>query len=271
MSSKPTWQTFVIGLSLTAAGYYTTEWMMSWGQSKNDANQGASAEGNVVGSADGQALKDTLKQVEEEHSGSNVVAGLFGVAGKDTVELARAEAGKSDSNYELGEKLPGDSAGKSKGKGNFDPAYPELDWDSLIPAGWDPMASFKGLNLAKMKDSDPKAMEALDKMKKAWSEAPVESGLNGRKVRIAGFAVPLEQSDKAVSELLLVPYFGACIHTPPPPANQIIHVKLKNKVPALGAMQPYWVWGELKVTRTASSMGDAGYRIEAVSMTPYEN
>lgn len=267
MSSKPTWQTFVIGLSLTAAGYYTTEWMMSWGQSKGDANQSAQAEGT----ADGQALKNTLKQVEQEHRESSMVAGLFGRESKGTVELARAGAAQSDSNYELGDKLPGDSAGKSKGKGNFDPAYPELDWDSLIPAGWDPMASFKGLNLAKMKDSDPKAMEALDKMKKAWSEAPVESGLNGKKVRIAGFAVPLEQSDKAVSELLLVPYFGACIHTPPPPANQIIHVKLKNKLPAVGAMQPYWVWGELKVARTSSSMGDAGYRIEAVSMTPYEN
>lgn len=266
MSSKPTWQTFVIGLSLTAAGYYTTEWMMSWGQSKSE-----SKEVTTEGSPDGQALKDTLKQLESEHDSSNLVAGLFGSGDKAKVELARAEPGKSDSSYELGEKLPAEGVGKSKGKANFDPAYPELDWDSLIPAGWDPMAAFKGLNLAKMKDSDPKAMEALDKMKKAWSEAPVESGLSGKKVRIAGFAVPLEQSDKAVSELLLVPYFGACIHTPPPPANQIIHVKLKNKVPAVGAMQPYWVWGELKVARTSSSMGDAGYRLEAVSMTPYEN
>lgn len=267
MSSKPTWQTFVIGLSLTAAGYYTTEWMMSWGQSKADKKAAEQSEG----SPDGQALKNTLKELENGHDTSSGALGLFGTGDKATVELARAESGKADSGYELGDKLQSDGAGKLKGKANFDPAYPELDWDSLIPAGWDPMASFKGLNLAKMKDSDPKAMEALDKMKKAWSEAPVESGLNGKKVRIAGFAVPLEQSDKAVSELLLVPYFGACIHTPPPPANQIIHVKLKNKVPAVGAMQPYWVWGELKVARISSSMGDAGYRLDAVSMTPYEN
>lgn len=267
MSGKPTWQTFVIGLSLTAAGYYTTEWMLSWGQPKGEAKPVNQFEG----SADGQALRSTLKELGSGHVPANSPSGLFGAGANATVELARAEAGKSDSTYELGDKLDAQGNGKPKGKGNFDPAYSELDWDSLIPAGWDPMAAFKGLNLAKMKDSDPKAMEALDKMKKAWSEAPVESGLNGKKVRIAGFAVPLEQSDKAVSELLLVPYFGACIHTPPPPANQIIHVKLKNKVPAVGAMQPYWVWGDLKVARTSSSMGDAGYRIEAVNMTPYEN
>lgn len=173
---------------------------------------------------------------------------------------------KNEESYGVGDKVK-----QAKVKPNFDPAYPEIDWDALLPKGWDPMASLKGLNLATLQDSDPRAMEALDKMKKAWSEAPVESSLNGKKVRIPGFAVPLEQTNKNVSELLLVPYFGACIHTPPPPSNQIIHVKLKQKTPMLGVMQPYWVWGELKVARNSSAMGDSGYRLEGASLLPYED
>ena len=45
---------------------------------------------------------------------------------------------------------------------------------------------------------------------------------NGKQVKLPGFVVPLEYSDKGrVKEFLLVPYFGACIHYPPPPPNQI--------------------------------------------------
>jgi uncharacterized protein len=97
--------------------------------------------------------------------------------------------------------------------------YREIDWDELTPKGWDPMAAFKGLNMNRLKDSDPKAIEALEKMKAAWAEAPVEASLDGKRVKLAGFVVPLERKGDAVLELLLVPYFGACIHVPPPPAN----------------------------------------------------
>jgi len=81
------------------------------------------------------------------------------------------------------------------------------------------MAAFKGIDLARLQDSDPKAMEALDRMKSAWNQAPVNSSLDGQKVRIAGFVVPLERKGEQVVEFLLVPYFGACIHVPPPPAD----------------------------------------------------
>ncbi len=57
----------------------------------------------------------------------------------------------------------------------------------------------------------------------------VRNELNGSKVKIPGFVIPLEGDDKAVTEFLLVPYFGACIHVPPPPPNQIIYVKFKKK------------------------------------------
>jgi hypothetical protein len=101
-------------------------------------------------------------------------------------------------------------------------AWPEIGWDALLPKDWDPSADFKNLDLSTLQDSDPKAMEALDKLKAAWDTAPAEPAMNGKRGRIAGFVLPLERQGEKVTEFLIVPYLGACLHTPPPPANQII-------------------------------------------------
>ncbi|MDP3272274.1 DUF3299 domain-containing protein [Limnobacter sp.] len=177
----------------------------------------------------------------------------------------------TDSEYAVGDRLTGNADNGSKKATVFDPAFPELQWDNLMPADWDPMAAFRGLNIAELQDNDPKAQEALEKMRKAWNDAPVNTAYTGKKVRIPGFAIPIEQSEKGVDELLLVPYFGACIHTPPPPANQIIHVKLSEPQPAVGAMQAYWVWGELTASKFSSELGDAAYLLSATGIQPYED
>jgi hypothetical protein len=147
--------------------------------------------------------------------------------------------------------------------------YREIQWDDLIPKDWDPMAAFKGLNMSRLKDSDPKAIEALEKMKAAWAEAPVEPSLDGKRVKLAGFVVPLERKGDAVLELLLVPYFGACIHTPPPPANQIVHVVLKKPEEGLKTMGAFWVSGTLSLQRGDSSMGIYGYRMTGERLDAY--
>ncbi len=147
--------------------------------------------------------------------------------------------------------------------------YREIEWDDLIPKGWDPMAAFKGLNMSRLKDSDPRAIEALEKMKAAWAEAPVEPSLDGKRVKLAGFVVPLERKGDAVLELLLVPYFGACIHTPPPPANQIVHVILKKPAEGLKMMDAFWVSGTLSLERGDSSLGIYGYRMTGERLDPY--
>ncbi len=147
--------------------------------------------------------------------------------------------------------------------------YREIEWDDLIPKGWDPMAAFKGLNMSRLKDSDPKAIEALEKMKAAWAEAPVEPSLDGKRVKLAGFVVPLERKGDAVLELLLVPYFGACIHTPPPPANQVVHVILKKPAQGLKMMDAFWVSGTLSLQHGDSSLGIYGYRMTGERLDPY--
>ena len=147
--------------------------------------------------------------------------------------------------------------------------YREIHWEDLIPKGWDPMAAFKGLNMSRLKDSDPRAIEALEKMKSVWAEAPVEPSLDGKKVKLAGFVVPLERKGDAVLELLLVPYFGACIHTPPPPANQIVHVILKKPAEGMKMMDAFWVSGSLSLQRGDSSLGIYGYRMTGERLDAY--
>lgn len=164
--------------------------------------------------------------------------------------------------YRVGERL--------KPAAKASPAsYREIGWEELTPKDWNPMAAFKGLNLARLKDSDPRAREALEKMRAAWDAAPVNTALDGKKIRLAGFVIPLERKGKLVSELLLVPYFGACIHTPPPPANQTIHVILAQPVADIRSMDAFWINGTLKVVRGDSSIGIYGYRLQGDSLERY--
>ena len=102
--------------------------------------------------------------------------------------------------------------------------------------------------------------------------------LDGQQVRIPGYALPLELHDQGTDELLLVPYIGACIHVPPPPANQIVLVTLNQSYKADRLYEPVWITGQLKVQASNSSLylvdGDASvesaYRLEGVRVEPYE-
>ena len=93
--------------------------------------------------------------------------------------------------------------------------------------------------------------------------------MDGASVRIPGYLVPLEENKAGLKEFLLVPYFGACIHTPPPPANQIIHVKTDKPAKGFRSMDTVWISGTLKTLRSDSYMGASGYRMDAVVVEPY--
>ncbi len=148
--------------------------------------------------------------------------------------------------------------------------FREISWDDLMPPGWDGGKFLAGLGLDDLQDGDPRASEALAKMRAEWERAPVVVGLAGQHIRIPGFVVPLEGDGKAIREFLLVPYFGACVHVPPPPANQLIHVVPDKPVPAQLNMAPVWVEGVLAVGRVASDMGTAGYQLRGIRVEPYE-
>jgi hypothetical protein len=164
---------------------------------------------------------------------------------------------------------PSLSAGAAP-EGASTPSAPRtIGWEQLIPAGWDPYKDLKALNLQSLKDNDPKADEALKKMRQMWDNAPINPLILGQNVRLPGYLVPLEDLPEGLKEFLLVPYFGACVHSPPPPANQIVHVKLDQAVKRFRSMDTVWVTGTLNATKTDSHMGVASYRIDAKVVTPY--
>ncbi|HCG90056.1 MAG TPA: DUF3299 domain-containing protein, partial [Alteromonas macleodii] len=76
-------------------------------------------------------------------------------------------------------------------------------------------------------------------------DAPVVDTFDGKRVKIPGFVVPLEGTAELTTEFLLVPYFGACIHVPPPPSNQIVYVKFEEGVRIDNIYDAIWVTGEL--------------------------
>jgi hypothetical protein len=145
-----------------------------------------------------------------------------------------------------------------------------IGWEELVPADWDPMKDFKDVDFGLLQDGDPRANEMMKKLREVWDRAPSNPALVGQTVRIPGFVVPLEDSKEGMKEFLLVPYFGACIHSPPPPANQIIFVKPKTPAKGLRSMDTVWISGVLATERTDSYMGASSYRIDAQTVLPYE-
>lgn len=174
---------------------------------------------------------------------------------------AQQNAAQSSGGYKIGQTLP--AAGKS------DSDYRLTRWADLLPSGWKPADVFKGMDIARLQDSDPRATDALARMREQWDKAPVEPRLNGAAIRIAGFAIPIERSHDSVRELLLVPYFGACIHVPPPPANQIIDVVLDKPIKNMSTMDTIWVNGILSISQTDTDWGRASYRMRAKYVEPY--
>jgi hypothetical protein len=146
-----------------------------------------------------------------------------------------------------------------------------ITWEALVPPNWDPFKDLKGMNFQMMDDGDPRAMQFLKRMREVWDNAPPNPQVVGQDVRIPGFVVPLEEGKEGMKEFLLVPYFGACVHSPPPPANQIIHVLPKTPAKGLRSMDTVWISGRLSTVRTDSFMGAASYRLEAVDVSPYQD
>ena len=150
-------------------------------------------------------------------------------------------------------------------------AYKEVEWDELMPEGWRKKVI---LELTRMRrygsltDGDPRADEAYARLKKTWDAAPPTKIYIGKPIRIAGYVVPLDAERMQSSEFLLVPYFGACVHSPPPPANQIILIK-PPKGSRFRTMDAIWVEGILTEGKTSSEVGTSTYVLTADKITPY--
>jgi len=150
-------------------------------------------------------------------------------------------------------------------------AASELEWDALIPADYQPDKLMGELNIDDLSDDDPRAEEVMARLRALWDEAPVREDLDGASVKLPGFVVPVEADDKETTGFLLVPYYGACVHVPPPPANQTVYVITETgKGTPAGLFDVVWVSGTMSVKRIENDIAEAGYTLYATQIEPYE-
>ena len=141
----------------------------------------------------------------------------------------------------------------------------QLEWNELVPADWEPAGLFEEFaGITDIDDGDPVAEKIMNRIREVWDSAPLVESLDGLRVKIPGYGVPLDGDAERVQSFLLVPYFGACIHTPPPPRNQIVLVTMKaDGVPLDDAFGALWITGTLKVEPADTEYGHAGYTLVA--------
>jgi uncharacterized protein len=152
----------------------------------------------------------------------------------------------------------------------------ELEWTDLMPKGYNPddlLEEYqKKYNIDELSDDDPVVKEMMKKMDAMLKASPLNTELSGKYIKLPGYVVPLETDGQKSSEFLLVPYFGACIHVPPPPANQTVYVTTEDKKGATirKLYDVVWVTGVIDVSKKTTDLADAGYTINASKVEPYE-
>lgn len=138
----------------------------------------------------------------------------------------------------------------------------EITWDDLIPEGV-PYAEIIG---------DGEIDEVNDTWRPVYDEnaSKLNPDLDGALIRMPGFIIPLELGAEGVTEFLLVPYVGACIHTPPPPPNQLVLVRTIRPWPSDDLWDPVWVTGRMSAQPASTDIAETGYTLSAESMEIYE-
>ncbi|MEO0714178.1 MAG: DUF3299 domain-containing protein [Pseudomonadota bacterium] len=148
----------------------------------------------------------------------------------------------------------------------------ELGWEELMPEGeQERLAQLYQQQMAMLYGGSPIAEgSAADKAMQIGTFNTVPE-LDGMKVRIPGYTVPFEYgTDAEITEFLLVPYFGACIHAPPPPPNQTIFVSATDPLKIRDLAQAVWIEGTLHAQTQDTELADAAYTIEMDKVEVYD-
>lgn len=205
-------------------------------------------------------------QVQEWPAVSSPAADAEGAAVVDNVAVAVAS--------DEGAETEGADAASVDTSFTFENVvYQEIQWEGLIPPEYSAesiMMKYQD-QLAEIEDGSPEAVELYQIMQAEFNEAPVNEDLDETMVRIPGFIAPLEYTDMLITEFLLVPYFGACIHVPAPPANQTVLVRATDGegIKTEDSFGPVWVMGKLSAEETTTELASAGYYIQEAVIEPY--
>jgi hypothetical protein len=134
-----------------------------------------------------------------------------------------------------------------------------ITWDDLLPPDWVPPAT----SVDHFFDETP--AQTLSS-----AESPVVSAMNRRRVRLPGYLVPIDLEGERVRSFLMVPYFGACIHVPPPPPNQVVFVELEDAVSLADPYGAHWVTGELRTSNSSTDLAEAAYSMRGESVEVFD-
>lgn len=163
-------------------------------------------------------------------------------------------------------------------------SIPQVDHESLSDEELAQDAPAEGFNsnTSAFEDQVAKAIaeskQALAEEKKSgrdWRDAlkstKVRPEFNNKRIRIAGYIVPIEYDDnQVITEFFLVPYFGACIHVPPPPPNQLIYVKHPKGFTLPDLYTPFWVDGTVVIETQENELGLSAYSMRNVKLERYQ-
>ncbi len=150
---------------------------------------------------------------------------------------------------------------------------PELDHGTGDDSGAPVSLEDQVANALKRGDQPPtpEQQAAQAKWDAVLNNDRVRADLNGATVKLAGFIVPLQNgSDGRVTEFFLVPYYGACIHVPPPPPNQIVLVRYPKGFAMRDLFTPVWIEGKLHTEKVSNDLANASYTFSADRVVPYE-
>jgi hypothetical protein len=137
----------------------------------------------------------------------------------------------------------------------------EITWDDLIPAGV-PYSEIIGPG--EMDETNDIWRPVFDE--NATKLNPV---LDGAYIKMPGYIIPIDLSTDGVTSFVLVPYVGACLHTPPPPANQLVFVTTKKPWPSQKLWEAVWVTGEMLHELQTTEVAETGYHLAADAMETY--
>lgn len=136
----------------------------------------------------------------------------------------------------------------------------EVDWLDLMPP--EDLEAIKNLP-----PIDHMGFVAAEQFM-SFNTVPRFDGFDGR---IAGYIVPLDTDERGrMTQFFLVPYFGACIHVPPPPPNQIILGKLAEPIPMTDLYSPYWIDGTFRIERNETELGASAYTMDVRRVTLWD-
>ena len=149
----------------------------------------------------------------------------------------------------------------------------DLNWQQLLPdEDREQLTRYKAGQQQSLSEQVYQSLQAAndDKYQQALISVRVVERWLGKAVRLSGFVVPLAvNDDRTVSDFFLVPYFGACLHYPPPPPNQIVFVRLTHGMPLPELTQAVSVSGYLKQAMFEDPLGTSAYQLEALMITNY--